>query len=62
MGTSTFISRRFMTLITIILILILIALVFGGDAVAGIFQFILKAGFWLLVSMIALTAFFFIGR
>ena len=51
-----------MTLITIILILILIALVFGGDAVAGIFQFILKAGFWLLVAMTAMTAFFFIGR
>ena len=51
-----------MTLITIILILILIALVFGGDAVAGIFQFIFKAGFWLLVAMTALTAFFFIGR
>ena len=61
MGTTTFISRRFMTLITIILILILIALVFGGEAVAGIFEFILKAGFWLLLFMMALTAFFFIG-
>jgi len=50
-----------MTLITIILILILIALVFGGEAVAGIFEFILKAGFWLLLFMMALTAFFFIG-
>ena len=61
MGTTTFISRRFMTLITIILILILIALVFGGEAVAGIFEFIFKAGFWLLLFMMALTAFFFIG-
>ena len=61
MGATTFISRRFMTLITIILILILIALVFGGEAVAGIFEFILKAGFWLLLFMMALTAFFFIG-
>ena len=61
MGATTLISRRFMTLITIILILILIALVFGGEAVAGIFEFILKAGFWLLLFMLALTAFFFIG-
>ena len=61
MGATTFISCRFMTLITIILILILIALVFGGEAVAGIFEFILKAGFWLLLFMMAFTAFFFIG-
>ena len=47
-----------MTIVIILLILILIALVFGGDAVAGIFQFILKAGFWLMVAMMI---FFFIG-
>ena len=47
-----------MTLITIILILILIAIVFGGDAVVGIFLFIFTAGFWLLAIMITL---FFIG-
>ena len=43
-----------MTLIVILLILILIALVFGGDAVAGIFQFILKAGFWLIIALLVL--------
>ena len=47
-----------MTLIAIILILILIAIVFGGDVVVGIFQIIFTAAFWLLVIMISL---FFIG-
>ena len=43
-----------MTLIVILLILILIALVFGGDAVAGIFQFILKAGFFIIIALLVL--------
>ena len=43
-----------MTLIIILLILILIALVFGGEAVAGIFQFIFKAGFWLIIALLVL--------
>ena len=43
-----------MTLIVILLILILIALVFGGDAVAGIFQFILKAGFFIIRALLVL--------
>ncbi len=43
-----------MTLIVILLILILIALVFGGDAVAGIFQFILKAGFFIIIALLEL--------
>ena len=47
-----------MTIVIILLILILIALVFGGEAVAGIFQFILKLGFWLIIALLVL---FFIG-
>ena len=47
-----------MTIVIILLILILIALVFGGDAVAGIFQFVLKAGFWLIIALMVL---FFVG-
>ena len=47
-----------MTIVIILLILILIALVFGGDTVAGIFQFILKAGFWLIIVLMVLL---FIG-
>ena len=43
-----------MTLIVILLILILIAIVFGGEAVAGIFQFILKIGFWLIIALLVL--------
>jgi|ETN02SMinimDraft_4_1059925.scaffolds.fasta_scaffold359575_2 hypothetical protein len=43
-----------MTLIVILLILILIALVFGGDVVAGIFQFILKAGFFIIIALLVL--------
>jgi hypothetical protein len=46
-----------MTLIAIILILILIAIVFGGGAVLGIFQIIFTAGFWLLVIIITLFIF-----
>ena len=46
-----------MTLIAIILILILIAIVFGGDAVVGIFQIIFTAAFWLLAIMITLFIF-----
>ena len=30
------------------------ALVFGGDAVVGIFQFIFKAGFWLIIALLVL--------
>jgi|TARA_B100001059_G_C17656460_1_gene487239 hypothetical protein len=47
-----------MTLITIILILILIAIIYGGGVVVGIFQFIFTASFWLLAIMFTL---FFIG-
>ena len=47
-----------MTLIAIILILILIAIIYGGGAVVGIFQFIFTVGFWLLAIMFTL---FFIG-
>jgi hypothetical protein len=47
-----------MTIVIILLILILIALVFGGEAVAGIFQFILKLGFWLIIALLVLL---FIG-
>ena len=47
-----------MTIVIILLILILIALIFGGDSIISIFQFILKLGFWLIILLLVL---FFIG-
>ncbi len=43
-----------MTIIIILLILILIALVFGRESVKKLFKFILSLGFWLIVIIIVI--------
>lgn len=40
-----------MELTTILLALILYAIVFGGNSLFNIFQFLLIAGFWLLLGI-----------
>tara|TARA_B100000989_G_C19312570_1_gene373214 strand:- start:181 stop:339 length:159 start_codon:yes stop_codon:yes gene_type:complete len=47
-----------MELTTILLVLILYTIVFGGDSLVSIFQFILVAGIWLLLGIVSI---FFLG-